>query len=176
MPELLLLTCFHPFCLKISHFCCLFPNTYLEKHHLPGVWNLPHKFHLGFISFFMSSTLSCRHPHLFDPRSPLLILCLNLPDCQMVCNSSDTPVVCMNGKIQFGNACIMKVAACQHNLQVKNVTDGFCQTGSEPTGNEGTGDKKEVSKPEVDECNVIRGCLVTNNPVCGSNKITYQVW
>ena len=98
----------------------------------------------------------------------------------MVCNSSDKPVVCMNGKIQFGNACIMKVAACQHNLQVKNVTDGFCQTGSGQTGNEPTqnlptGNETEVSKPEVDECNVIRGCPVTNNPVCGSNKITYQV-
>ena len=53
MPELFLSASFYPFCLKISHFCCLFTNTYPGSH-LQGVWNLRLKFHHYWIHFTLT--------------------------------------------------------------------------------------------------------------------------
>ena len=36
MTELFLSARFHLFCFKICHFCCFFPNTYPDLHHLQG--------------------------------------------------------------------------------------------------------------------------------------------
>ncbi len=55
--------------------------------------------------------------------------------------------------------------ACQNGYKVVNVTEGFCAK-----------DKNTVEKTgtDSDDCDVIKGCPVTNEPVCGSNNITYQ--
>lgn len=72
--------------------------------------------------------------------------------CAKKCNKNVEPV-CVNDHRNFINRCTMEVVTCQENIAVKTVTEGHCV--------------------EEEDCDS-KGCSLLEDPVCGSNGITYR--
>ncbi|RVE59076.1 hypothetical protein OJAV_G00200730 [Oryzias javanicus] len=111
--------------------------------------------------------------------------------CHFQCRKDYKPV-CGSNKDTYQNECYLRRAACKKQTAISIVSEGPCYhdagSGSGDGDDEGSGRGKKTSKcgnckfgAECDEdsedmlcmCNIVCNGH-TNNPVCGSNGVTYD--
>lgn len=90
--------------------------------------------------------------------------------CRKVCEETMKPV-CLNGKKLFTNKCMMDIVVCQEHLVVESITEPHC---NDKAKSDKSSSKKDGDDAKQDKQCSSQGCPRTDEPVCGSNKVTYH--
>ncbi|XP_022100567.1 agrin-like isoform X2 [Acanthaster planci] len=89
--------------------------------------------------------------------------------CDRMCTDEDRPV-CGTDEVTYGNACLLKQAACEQQKEIRIESEGLCNGCELHTCDFGA--ICEMG-PKGPQCVCPEECVNFDSPVCGSDDVTY---